>query len=209
MYRVKEINNFRRALYLFFFWSRSLTIARKIFFVLAMACITGLSAQIRIPLPFTPVPITMQTFFVLLAGVLLGRNWGGISQIIYVGAGVLGVQWFTGGLGGYGVIFGPTGGYLIGFILTAFFLGYATDKYLKMRTFFPVLAMMTFACFFLIYIPGLVQLGFYLYAINGSFPGLIPLLTMGLFPFIPGAVIKILLASAVAAGIMPQEKIKP
>jgi biotin transport system substrate-specific component len=200
MYKVKEINNFRRALYLFFFWSRSLTVAKKFVFALGMACVTGLSAQIRLPLPFTPVPITMQTFFVLLAGVLLGRNWGGISQVIYVGLGILGLQWFAGGS-----IFGPTGGYLIGFILAAFFLGYATDKYLKMRTFFPVLVMMTFACFFLIYIPGLIQLGFYLYAIKGSFPGLIPLLTMGLLPFIPGAVIKIFLASAVSAAIMPKE----
>jgi biotin transport system substrate-specific component len=204
MYNVKESNDFKRALCLVFNWSRSLTLVKKIAFTIGIAFLTGLSAHVKVMLPWTPVPITMQTFFVLLAGVLLGRIWGGVSQVIYVGLGILGFQWFAGGS-----IFGPTGGYLVGFILAAFFLGCAIDKYLKIRTFFPVLAMMTFACFFLIYIPGLVQLGFYLYAVNGSFPGLTVLLTMGFFPFIPGAIVKILLASAVAAAIMPEEDTDP
>ena len=199
MYNVKELDGFKRASWLFFNWSRSLTVVKKSLFAIGIACLTGLSAQVRVPLPWTPVPITLQTFFVLLAGVLLGRNWGGISQIIYVGVGMLGVGWFAGGS-----IFGPTGGYLIGFVLAAFFLGYVIDTYVKLRNFVSILYLMLFTSFFLIYIPGLIQLGFYFYLIKGSFPGFMPLLAMGLFPFVPGAIIKVVLASAVAAAIIPK-----
>jgi biotin transport system substrate-specific component len=200
MYNVKELDNFKRTLGVFFYWSRSLTVGKKIVFAIGIACLTGLSAHFKVPLPWTPVPITLQTFFVLLAGVLLGRNWGGVSQMIYVGAGMLGFGWFAGGS-----IFGPTGGYLIGFVLSAFFLGYAIDKYLHSRKFLSILSFMFFACFFLIYIPGLIQLGFYLYLVKGAFPGFAALLSMGFFPFIPGDLIKISLAAAVATAILPKD----
>ncbi len=199
MYDIKVLNNLKRASWLFFNWSRSLTTVKKALFAIGIACLTGLSAQVKISLPWTPVPITLQTFFVLLAGVLLGRNWGGISQIIYIGVGMLGVGWFAGGS-----IFGPTGGYLIGFVLAAFFLGYVIDKYVKLRSFFPIFLLMLFADFFLIYVPGLFQLGFYFHIIKGSFPGFTALLAMGFFPFIPGAIIKVILASTVAAQILPK-----
>jgi biotin transport system substrate-specific component len=200
MYNAKVVNSFKRASWVFFNWSRSLTAIKKSLFAIGIACLTGLSAQVKVFLPWTPVPITLQTFFVLLAGVLLGKNFGGISQIIYVGVGMLGVGWFAAGS-----IFGPTGGYLIGFILAAFFLGYVIDKYVSLRSFFSIFLLILFANFFLIYVPGLVQLGFYFYIIKGSFPGPAALLTMGFFPFIPGAIIKVLLASTVAAAILPKD----
>jgi biotin transport system substrate-specific component len=200
MYDTKVLRSFRRASWLFFDWSRSLTTVKKILFAIGFACVTGLSAQVRVPLPWTPVPITMQTFFVLLAGVLLGKNFGGISQVIYVGVGMLGVGWFA-----VGSVFGPTGGYLIGFILAAFFLGYVIDEYVSLRSFFSLFLLMLFANFFLIYVPGLFQLGFYFYVLKGSFPGPATLLAMGFLPFIPGAIIKALLASAVAATILPKD----
>lgn len=201
MYNAKVSYSFKKNSILFFRWSRSLPLAQKILFTLGIACLTGLSAQVRFFLPWTPVPITPQTFFVLLAGVLLGRKWGGVSQMIYVGVGVMGLQWFAGGS-----VLGPTGGYLIGFILAAFFLGYVIDAYAKTRTFFSILLLMFFANFFLIYIPGLVQLGFYFYVIKGSFPGFSELFAMGLFPFVPGAVIKVILAAAVTTAIIPRKE---
>ena len=204
MYNVKESNDFKRTLCLVFNWSRSLTLVKKIVFTIGIAFLTGLSAHVKVMLPWTPVPVTMQTFFVLLAGVLLGRTWGGVSQLIYVGLGILGFQWFAGGS-----IFGPTGGYLVGFILTAFFLGYAIDRYVNLRNFASIFMLMFFANLFLVYIPGLIQLGFYLYAIKGSFSGLMVLLTMGFFPFIPGIFIKTTLAAAVASAIMPKENVNP
>ena len=200
MYKVKELDDFRKAGDFVFKWSRSLTIAKKIAFALTLACATGLAAKVRIPLPFTPVPITMQTFLVLISGVILGRRWGGLSQIMYVGIGVLGLPWFAGSS-----IFGPTGGYLIGFILAAFFLGHVIDTYIHLRNFTSLLLLMSFTCLFLIYIPGLIHLGFYLYLIKGSFPGFMPILSMGFFPFIPGALIKISLAAAVSYNLIPYE----
>ena len=200
MYNVKELDSFRKAAWLFFNWSRSLTIVKKSAFAIGIACLTGLSAQVKVLLPWTPVPITLQTFFVLLAGIILGRNWGGVSQMIYVGVGMLGVGWFAGAS-----IFGPTGGYLIGFILAAFFLGYVIDTYVRLRSFVNILLLMLFTSFFLIYIPGLIQLGFYFYLIKGSFPGLYTLLSMGFFPFVPGALIKITLAASIAYAIIPKD----
>ena len=201
MYKVKELDYYRKAGDFVFKWSRSLTVVKKIVFALIIACATGLSAQVRIPLPFTPVPITMQTFLVLISGIILGRRWGGLSQIMYVGIGILGIPWFAGSN-----IFGPTGGYLIGFILAAFFLGHVIDKYIHLRNFTSILLLMFFTTIFLIYIPGLIHLGFYLYLIKGSFPGLMPILSMGFFPFIPGALIKISLAAAISRVVIPKEK---
>jgi len=103
-----------------------------------MACVTGLLAQIKISLPWTPVPITGQTFAVLLTGVLLGRWWGGISQVIYVVMGVVGIPWFAGLSGGYSALIGPSGGYIIGFILAALFLGISLTNILGQGVFLHV-----------------------------------------------------------------------
>lgn len=85
--------------------------------------LTALSAFVRIPLPFTPVPLTLQTFFVLLSGALLGRKLGVSTQISYMLLGFTGLQVFTGfGSGGL-YLLGPTGGYIVGFILAALFAG--------------------------------------------------------------------------------------
>ncbi|HJW88180.1 MAG TPA: biotin transporter BioY, partial [Dehalococcoidia bacterium] len=72
----------------------------KVLLALGVAGLTGLAAQVRIPLPWSPVPITAQTFVVLLSGVMLGRWWGGASLALYAGLGALGVPWFNGWTGG-------------------------------------------------------------------------------------------------------------
>ena len=83
--------------------------------------ITAIGAYIVIPLPL--VPITLQTFFVSLAAALLGGALGALSQVVYVLIGVLGLPVFAGGKGGFGVLMGPTGGYLAGFIVGAYIIG--------------------------------------------------------------------------------------
>lgn len=88
---------------------------------------TALGAFVRIPLPFTPVPITLQTFFVLLCGAALGSGWGAIAQLSYIFLGVAGVPIFTGAGSGMFYLFGPTSGYLFGFVLSALFTG----RYIK------------------------------------------------------------------------------
>ncbi|MDD1764042.1 MAG: biotin transporter BioY [Methanobacteriaceae archaeon] len=169
-----------------------------------MACVTGIMAQLIIPLPWTPVPVTAQTFAVLMAGVLLGRWWGGISQIIYLVAGLLGLNWFAGLTGGYTVLFGATGGYLVGFILVALFLGYFSDRYVESRKFRPMLGLMLFANFALIYLPGLLGLGLWMYLVKGSHPTIFTLLSMGLLPFLLGDLVKIGGAAALTKMVTPK-----
>ena len=188
-----------------FEWRYNLSLAKNISLAIGMACLTGLAAQLKVFLPGTPVPITGQTFAVLLVGILLGRNWGGISMAIYIVLGVIGIPWFAGWSGGYSALIGPTGGYLIGFILAAMFLGYFTDRYIKTRKYFHLLILMLFANFVLIHIPGLLQLGLWFRLVDGSSPTLWQLLLIGTFPFIVGDVIKIFAAAALATGITTKQ----
>jgi len=91
--------------------------------VLAFALLTALGAFVRIPLPFTPVPITLQTFFVLAAGIYLGSRDAAWSQLGYLALGAVGLPVFSGGGAGLGHFAGATGGYLIAFPLAAAFVG--------------------------------------------------------------------------------------
>jgi biotin transport system substrate-specific component len=182
--------------YDYFRWRFSLSIPWKLVLVLGMTVLTALLAQIRLPLPFSPVPVTGQTFAVLLAGVLLGRWWGGASMTLYVGLGVLGVPWFTGWSSGLGA----TGGYLFGFILAALFLGYIIDKNINSLRMTKLLMLMLFANFILIYVPGIIWLGAWYHLVLGQPVELWLLLSMGLFPFIIGDIIKSAAAAVVARG---------
>lgn len=124
-----------------FTWRRELPAARKVVLALGMAALTGLSAQVRVPL--VPVPMTGQTFAVLLSGVLLGGTFGALSQAIYVGLGAAGLAWFCGGAGGMAVMRGATAGYLVGFVVAAALVGYVTDRSAAARRFLPQFALMS------------------------------------------------------------------
>lgn len=93
------------------------------------ASITAILSQISIPLPFTTVPLTMQTFAVGLTGVILGARKGFTSQLIYVLVGAVGLPVFAQMTGGMGIVLGPTGGYILGFPVMAFVIGYFKDKF--------------------------------------------------------------------------------
>ncbi len=187
-----------------FRWRCELSIPRKLALSLGMAALTGLLSQAIIPLPWTPVPIAGATFAVLLAGVLLGKWWGGISLAMYAGLGIAGVPWFTGWGSGLAHVAGPTGGYIVGYILAALFLGYFTDKYIRARSFLSMLGLMLFASLVIIYVPGLIQLGLWLKMVNGSAVTFGSLLAMGAAPFIAGDIIKSVLAAAIARGVTPK-----
>lgn len=193
-----------RTKYEVFRWRYELSIPKKLALAVGLAALTGLAAQIRVLLPWSPVPVTGQTFAVLLAGVLLGRWWGGISLAFYGGLGVAGVPWFAGWGSGLGYLAGPTGGYIIGFILAALFLGHFTDKYIRSRSFLSMLGLMLFANFILIYVPGLLQLGLWVNLIKGEATSFTSLLMMGAIPFIAGDIIKAVLAAAIARGVTPK-----
>jgi len=96
--------------------------------VATFVILTAVSAKVKIPLPFTPVPITLQVFFVLLSGSVLGSNLGALSQGIYVFLGLIGLPIWTGEGSGWQYLFGSTGGYLVGFIAAAYVVGMLTTK---------------------------------------------------------------------------------
>lgn len=205
MQEIAMVDGFLKARYTFFKWRCSLSFVNKFILALGVASLTGLMAQIKFFLPWTPVPITCQTLAVLLAGVILGRSWGGISQVIYVTLGVIGIPWFAGMSGGVGALVGPTGGYLIGFILAAFFIGHFTDKYIRARSFVSMFALMLFANFVIIHLLGLLQLGIWFQMVKGTGITFWKLLQMGTTPFIIGDLAKIAAAAVLAKTITPNQ----
>lgn len=160
----------------------------RIFAVFTFIILTALGAYVRIPLPFTPVPITLQTFFVLLGAALLGESLGVITQAGYLTFGIAGLSIFTGA--GYGLIYlsGPTGGYLLGFILAAFFaarfIRFSRDNFL-----------FTFGALFIADLILLACGALWLKIIFGYSFGKTALL--GILPFIPGDLLKALAAASV------------
>ncbi len=158
-------------------------------FVLLMA----IGAYVRIPLFFTPVPITLQTFFVLLSGAVLGRKFGAVSQMVYISIGAFGLPVFQGY--GYGIphILGPTGGYLLGFIPASYAVGYLMENERGEKEMFRVfLAMIT--GLLVIYLFGVIWLKLFLGA------GFFSSLMLGLYPFLPGEILKVTAASYVYMG---------
>jgi biotin transport system substrate-specific component len=91
--------------------------------VVAFAILTALGAYVRLPLGFTPVPLTLQTFFILLSALFLGSRLSFASQAIYIMLGIMGIPLFT--LSGSGLLYlaGPTSGYLLGFLIAAILVG--------------------------------------------------------------------------------------
>jgi len=170
-----------------FFDSKQKTALRNIGLVLAFSMLLALSAQVRIPLFFTPVPITGQTFVVLLIGALLGPRLGAAAILAYLLEGAVGLPFLQGGNSGLAYMMGPTGGYLLGYIPAVLIVGWFAERGLD-RRFVTAIAAMVLAEV-VIYACGLAWLSHFVPA--GS------VLKMGLLPFIPGDAIKILAAAAV------------
>ncbi len=164
--------------------NKTLAVAKDVVLVLGFAFLAGLSAKLKIEIG--AVPITMQTFAVLLSGALLGRNRGALSQLTYLMMGLAGFPWFSRG-GGVQYILSPTFGYLIGFVLAAYFVGYLSEKGFDRNIKTAILAMLFGSI--LLYIPGLLWLA--------KFTGLGKVLAVGLYPFLIGDLLKIILASLV------------
>lgn len=178
--------------------------ATKLLMSLMMACITGIMAQIIIPLPWTPVPITAQTFAVLTAGLFLGKKYGCLSQILYIVLGIAFVPWFGGMTGGLDVFLGSTFGFFIGFVIASYFIGAIAEKYAGARSFGKMAIVIGIANFALIYIPGLAGLALW-FGLQGTTLGIIDLLMMGLIPFIFGDIVKILAAASVSKAFLPKD----
>lgn len=180
-----------------FRWRTDLAFGRKLALSMGIACFTGLLAQIRIPLATTPVPITGQVFGVLLAGALLGKHFGALSLVFYVGLGALGVPWFAGWTSA--ALFGPTGGYLIGFIPAAALVGWLIDSRPRLRRLWGLLGVMVLAVF-LIYLFGAVHFAWMMRT------DVTTTLLMAVWPFIPFDLAKALVAAVVATILLPKPK---
>ncbi|MFA4030075.1 MAG: hypothetical protein GDYSWBUE_001470 [Candidatus Fervidibacterota bacterium] len=167
--------------------SDRLPIARELSLVLFGSMLLMLLSQARIPLPFTPVPITLQTFGVLLIGLSFGSLRGAITVATYIAFGAIGVPAFAGGAHGWKHMFGPTGGYLIGFIAAAWLVGrlseFGWDRNFRLAFVSALLGTFT------IYAFGAAQLS--------HFVGIKRAFIMGILPFIPGDIIKALMAAVV------------
>ena len=159
------------------------TLVRDVLLILSFSVVTALSAQIAFYIG--PVPITGQTFAVLLAGALLGSRRGALSQLTYLGMGAMGAPIFAGWHGGIGVLMGPTGGYLIGFVAAAFVVGFLAERGWDRRFWSMALAMLIGNI--VIYAFGLPWLANFVP--SGS------VLAAGLYPFIPGDLTKLVLAT--------------
>lgn len=183
--------------YNFFKWRFESTFANKVALAFGFACLTGLLAQIRFYLPYTPVPVTGQVFAVLLSGVILGKWYGGLSQGLYTGIGAAGLPWFNGLKGGMDVLSGVTGGYIIGFIAAALVIGWFTDRYIRCRSFIGLFSIMLLGIA-LIYLFGVVQLSLVL-GVNTQ-----RAIELGALPFIGVDVYKALIAAAIAAAVTPR-----
>ena len=167
--------------------TRIQAIAKDTILVLSFSLLTALSAQVSFWIG--PVPITGQTLAVLLAGILLGSIRGGLSQVVYLLVGFTGFPfWFAaGGPLGIARLIGPTGGYLIGFVFAAFLVGWLAERGWDKKIKTAILAMLVGNI--AIYIFGLLWLANFL-----PWKGL---LATGLYPFLPGDLLKILLAGLV------------
>jgi len=100
----------------------------KLIFSFTFAILMAVSANSFVYLPFTPVPITMQTLTVLLSSILLGSRWAALGQLEYILMGIAGLPVFAGGRSGLLAIAGPTGGYIIGFVFASFAAGYIYEN---------------------------------------------------------------------------------
>jgi|TARA_B100002003_G_C14152481_1_gene554367 biotin transport system substrate-specific component len=201
---METIRRYKQLRYNFFKWKYESSFINMLILSLFFAALTGIGAQIKIYLPFTPIPITGQVFFVLLTGVLLGR-YAVLSQTLYVGLGGLGMPWFApaAGMGifsngGMSILTGVTGGYLLGFVLAAGVIGWFVDRFVYVRT-IPFQFCLLLLGVSIIYTLGALQLSFFL----GT--GFQDTILKGVLPFIPGDILKAVGALMFSVALLPKE----
>lgn len=155
--------------------------------VAGFSILIALSAQLSVLLPFSPVPVTGQTFAVVLTGMLLGSSRGFAAVLAYLAEGALGMPVFAGGTAGPGVLAGPTGGYLLGFLLSAWLCGFLSERG-GSRTFLKTVLTAT-AGSIVMYAAGLPVLAIYIPPAE--------VLSAGVYPFIFPDIVKIILSAVI------------
>jgi biotin transport system substrate-specific component len=161
--------------------------------VLFVTILTAIAAQVSIPLPFTPVPFTLQPMVVLLGGAALGSRLGFTSQMLYLAAGIAGLPVFAASPvlpQAMARLLGPTGGYLLSYPFAAFVVGYLAERGLDRRYLTSVAAMS--AGLSIVFAFGVAWMAWGAPAL-----GLNPSLRAGFYPFVPADIIKVFLAAAI------------
>ena len=159
----------------------------KLIFSALFAALTAVCAQFSVPIG--PVPISLATFAVYLAGGILGASGGAASQLLYILIGAAGLPVFAGFRGGAGVIVGPTGGYLVGYVACAWIVGALSARFGR--------KMLPLVCSMILGTTALYFLGtvWFLFLTKR---GLWESLTLCVFPFLPGDAAKIAVSAAIS-----------
>lgn len=159
---------------------------RSLYLIVLGSLLIAALAQIEILLPFTPVPITGQTFGVLLIGAALGSKRGAASMILYITEGAMGLPFFAGGASGFGILSGATAGYLVGFVGAAYVVGWLAEGGLERSVRTSIIPFLVGT--FVIYLFGITWLSIVLGSVGKAF-------ALGVVPFLFGDVVKLILAS--------------
>lgn len=176
--------------------TRALRTAERAGAVAFVTVLTAIAAQISLPLPFTPVPFTLQPMVVLVGSAAIGARLGTTSQLLYLALGIAGAPVFAASPTlpqGAARLLGPTGGYLMAYPLAAFVAGWLAERGWDRRYLTAVLAMVTGLA--AVFAGGVLWLG----VLMPSARGLSAALSAGFYPFIVADLLKLL----VAAGVMP------
>ncbi len=168
------------------------TLVVDVALVVGAALFVALSAQLVIPLPFTPVPITMQPFAVLLVGASLGAVRGSSALVLYLLLGMVGAPVYADGHGGLEWVLGASGGYLVSYPFVAAITGRLAERQWDRKVLSALAAML--AGNVAIYVVGVPWLAAYLDV------GIGRALELGLYPFIPGDLLKLVLAALLLPG---------
>ena len=161
---------------------------RSLILIVAGSLLLAALAQIEIVLPFTPVPITGQTFGVLLVGAVLGSKRGAAAMILYITEGAAGLPFFAGGGSGMGILTGATAGYLAGFVMAAYVIGWLAERGLERSVRTSIIPFLVGTV--IIYAFGVAWLSI----VVGGFS---KALTLGVVPFLLGDAVKLIAASLV------------
>jgi biotin transport system substrate-specific component len=157
--------------------------------VVGASFFVALCARVTVPLPFTPVPLTLQNFAVLLVGLALGSRRGAVALALYLTEGAIGFPVFSSGLGGIARLMGPTGGYLMAYPLVAFVSGWIAERGSKSFRRYAVGAVLGEV---LLFAGGLAWLSVWT---HGSWW---QAAHFGLYPFVFAEVVKVMAAAALA-----------
>ncbi|MBO6001426.1 MAG: biotin transporter BioY [Spirochaetales bacterium] len=163
-------------------------LSKSIVFVALFAAISAISGFLAVPVPGTPVPIVLQNMMVVLSGMLLGPVLGTLSTLLFVVAGILGLPILSGGTGGFAKLMSPTGGFIVGYVISSLVAGLILGRPMYGKKVSIVKTIVAaFTGFVVMYIPGI------LHFMNIMDADLKESLMLCILPYLPGDLLKLIL----------------